>query len=116
MHRYIKKLAILKDLPIRGIYQDAVEEFIIRKPWTKGLRWKHTKPLSVPRKDEAGRNIWRSDDWIQINIRVSIDAGLEIEKLAITSDESICTVTYTILYWYCWDVYSPKESRVRQII
>lgn len=111
MHMYAKALAFALNQNLRQSYIEMTDKFLHEKPWEMGLKWRQTKGLSQTLTESAGR---QATGWMQINMRVTPEQGIELTRLTHAEGVSMSSVTYTILYWWTWYVYPPAYERERR--
>lgn len=111
MHLYAKALAFALNQNLRQSYIDMTSRFLRERPWEMGLRWRQTKGLSQTLSESVGR---QATGWMQINMRMTLEQGEELSRLATAEGVSLSSVTYTVLYWWTWYVYPPAYERERR--
>lgn len=112
MQMYAKTLAFATGKTLKVMFRDAAERFLQEKPWEQGLQWRVTKGLTTTLKDTVGQK--EATGWMQVNIRLPMALGNELERLAAEQGVSVSSVGYTLLYWWTWWIYPPASERARR--
>lgn len=111
MHVYAKTLACSSGKTMKTMHREAVEQFLQEKPWEHGLQWRPTQVASTTLKEQDKS---MASGWLQVYIRIPLELGKQLEKLAIEHDVPIASVSYTVLYWWTWWIHPPLSERVRR--
>ena len=112
MQMYAKTLAFATGKTLKTMYAEAVERFLREEPWKQGLAWRPTKGLTTTLKDTIGQK--EATGWMQVNIRLPVELGNRLDRLAGEQNVSLSALSYTLLYWWTWWVYPPASERARR--
>ncbi|BDB13401.1 hypothetical protein [Acidithiobacillus ferrooxidans] len=112
MQMYAKTLAFAMGKTLKTMYQEAAERFLREEPWNHGLAWRPTKGLTTTLKDTIGQK--EATGWMQVNMRLPVELGNTLDRLAAEQNVSLSSLSYTLLYWWTWWVYPPASERARR--